>query len=123
MCAWEGGVTFDADEAARTEDALYVSGDVAWSPCCGDTSSDQRSFRIDAASGATERAEIPEGAEVVSLPGTDEPVVIDFPTPGTRIELAADPMDSVLSERLEIGAVLDAATDVEVAVVEIDVGR
>ena len=103
-CGHEGSVTYSATSAARDDDAAYVTGRLQRAPCCEDTTTRTRSYRLDARSGAFVSMQAPAEAESVALPtGGETSVFLDFPAAGTQMEISVTASTSVSLALLRIG--------------------
>lgn len=101
-CAWEGGVTFQLKEVRERASEIFVRGTFKFDPCCSTSSTEAVVFLIDAATGATSRAEtVPQDAADVpfDLTGT-APILVGAGT----IELEREIMVSISCCSLQIGA-------------------
>lgn len=101
-CAWEGGVTFQLKEVRERASEIFVRGSFKFEPCCSTSSTEAVVFLIDAATGATSRAEtVPQDAADVpfDLAGA-APILVG----AGAIELEREIMVSVSCCSMQIGA-------------------
>ena len=118
-CASAGSVGYVFQSAAATGDALFVTAAVSWEPCCADPGSETRVYRVDPVTGASQRDEVPAGAQPVEAGSA----ALDayFTDRNTVIVLELAVSGALGPTELAIGEVRNARTGETLATVRIDV--
>ncbi|MRG93703.1 hypothetical protein [Polyangium spumosum] len=117
-CFWEGGITFEPDRVSQADGFVFVHGEMTWGPCAMTPGKQIRSYRINPADGSTTQMDAPANAEPVAIPA--EGMIEVVPTGSMRrVRIDPDAVISVTQSKLPIGEVLDEATGMSLAVIEL----